>query len=89
MSKATVNLMKRYVAILNITKGNSYKGSDEIQTLLSSEYGFVVARRVVQRDLNDLFSVHAVEKKGNAPISWRSGGINVWANTISGGKNNE
>ena len=85
MSKATVNLMKRYVAILNITKGNSYKGSDEIQALLSSEYGFVVARRVVQRDLNDLYSVGAIERKGNAPISWRSQGVEGWSKIMRGG----
>jgi len=43
--------------------------------LLKSDYSIDVARRVVQRDLNDLFSIGAVQKKGQAPISWRSKGV--------------
>ena len=82
MSKATTQLMKRYVCILNITNGNRYLGSEDVQALLLSEYGIDVARRVVQRDLNDLFSIGAVQKKGNAPISWRSSGIQRWIQVI-------
>ena len=74
--------MKRYVCILNITNGNRYLGSEDVQALLLSEYGIDVARRVVQRDLNDLFSIGAVQKKGNAPISWRSSGIQRWIQVI-------
>jgi len=79
MSKATTQLMKRYVCILNITNGNRYLGSEDVMELLKSDYGIDVARRVVQRDLNDLYSVGAIERKGNAPISWRSRGIQGWA----------
>lgn len=81
-NKATVNLMKRYISILNITNGNRYLGSEDVQALLLSEYGIDVARRVVQRDLNDLYSVGAIERKGNAPISWRSSGIQGWASVM-------
>lgn len=84
MSKATTQLMKRYVCILNITNSNRYLGSEDVQALLLSEYGIDVARRVVQRDLNDLFSVGAIERKGNAPISWRSAGVQGWANIMRG-----
>ncbi len=52
---------------------------------LKSDYGIDVARRVVQRDLNDLYSVGAITRKGNAPISWRSSGIAGWAEIMSGG----
>ena len=76
--------MKRYVCILNITNSNRYLGSEDVQALLLSEYGIDVARRVVQRDLNDLFSVGAIERKGNAPISWRSAGVQGWANIMRG-----
>jgi len=85
MTKATTQLMKRYVCILNITNGNRYLGSEDVQALLLSEYGIDVARRVVQRDLNDLYSVGAITRKGNAPISWRSSGIAGWAEIMSGG----
>lgn len=78
MSKTTTQLMKRYVCILNITNGNRYLGSEDIMQILKSDYGIDVARRVVQRDLNDLYSVGAIERKGNAPISWRSSGIQWW-----------
>jgi len=84
MSKATTTLMKRYIAVLNITNSNRYLGSEDVQALLLSEYGIDVARRVVQRDLNDLFSVGAIERKGNAPISWRSAGVQGWANIMRG-----
>ena len=76
--------MKRYIAVLNITNSNRYLGSEDVQALLLSEYGIDVARRVVQRDLNDLFSVGAIERKGNAPISWRSAGVQGWANIMRG-----
>ena len=79
MSKATTQLMKRYVCILNITNGNRYLGSEDVMQTLKSDYGIDVARRVVQRDLNDLYSVGAIAKKGNAPISWRSQGVQGWA----------
>ena len=82
MSKATTQLMKRYVCILNITNGNRYLGSEDVMQTLKSDYGIDVARRVVQRDLNDLYSVGAIERKGNAPISWRSSGIAGWANVM-------
>lgn len=84
MSKATTTLMKRYIAVLNITNGNRYLGSEDVQVLLLSNYGIDVARRVVQRDLNDLYSVGAIERKGNAPISWRSSGIAGWAEIMRG-----
>lgn len=83
-NKATVNLMKRYISILNITNGNRYLGSEDVMETLKSDYGIDVARRVVQRDLNDLYSVGAIEKKGNAPISWRSSGIAGWADIMRG-----
>ena len=83
-NKATVNLMKRYISILNITNGNRYLGSEDVMELLKSDYGIDVARRVVQRDLNDLYSVGAIERKGNAPISWRSKGVQGWANVMGG-----
>ena len=54
--------------------------------LLKSDYSIDVARRVVQRDLNDLYSVGAVERKGNAPISWRSKGVEGWADSVRGVK---
>ena len=82
MSKATTQLMKRYVCILNITNGNRYLGSEDVMETLKSDYGIDVARRVVQRDLNDLYSVGAIERKGNAPISWRSSGIQRWIQVI-------
>ena len=82
MSKATTQLMKRYVCILNITNGNRYLGSEDVMQTLKSAYGIDVARRVVQRDLNDLYSVGAITRKGNAPISWRSQGVGVWVNSI-------
>lgn len=85
-NKATVNLMKRYVCILNITNGNRYLGSEDVMQTLKNDYGIDVARRVVQRDLNDLYSVGAIEKKGNAPISWRSKGVEGWANVMRGGQ---
>lgn len=85
MSKTTTQLMKRYISILNITNGNRYLGSEDVQALLLSEYGIDVARRVVQRDLNDLYSVGAIEKKGNAPISWRSQGVEGWSKIMRGG----
>ena len=85
MSKATVALLKRYISILNITNGNRYLGSEDVMELLKSDYGIDVARRVVQRDLNDLYSVGAIERKGNAPISWRSSGIAGWAEIMRGG----
>lgn len=78
-NKATVNLMRRYIAVLNITNGNRYLGSEDVMQTLKSDYGIDVARRVVQRDLNDLYSVGAVERKGNAPISWRSHGVEGWS----------
>ena len=84
MSKATTQLMKRYVCILNITNGNRYLGSEDVMETLKSDYGIDVARRVVQRDLNDLFSMGAVQKKGNAPISWRSAGVQGWADIMEG-----
>ena len=84
MSKATTQLMKRYVCILNITNGNRYLGSEDVMEMLKSDYGIDVARRVVQRDLNDLYSVGAIEKKGNAPISWRSQGVEGWADIMRG-----
>ena len=74
--------MKRYVCILNITNGNRYLGSEDVMETLKSDYGIDVARRVVQRDLNDLFRVVAVEKKGAAPISWRSKGVEGWADKM-------
>lgn len=77
--------MKRYIAVLTITNGNRYLGSEDVMETLKSDYGIDVARRVVQRDLNDLFSVGAIERKGNAPISWRSSGIAGWAEIMSGG----
>jgi len=83
-NKATVNLMKRYIAVLNITNGNRYLGSEDVMQILKSDYGIDVARRVVQRDLNDLYSVGAIERKGNAPISWRSRGVEGWANVMRG-----
>lgn len=82
MSKATTQLMKRYVCILNITNGNRYLGSEDVMSALKSDYGIDVARRVVQRDLNDLYSVGAIERKGNAPISWRSAGVQGWAGVM-------
>ena len=85
MSKATTQLMKRYVCILNITNGNRYLGSEDVMQTLKNDYGIDVARRVVQRDLNDLYSVGAITRKGNAPISWRSSGIAGWAEIMSGG----
>lgn len=85
MSKTTTTLMKRYIAVLTITNGNRYLGSEDVMETLKSDYGIDVARRVVQRDLNDLFSVGAIERKGNAPISWRSSGIAGWAEIMSGG----
>lgn len=85
MSKATTQLMKRYISILNITNGNRYLGSEDVMELLKSDYSIDVARRVVQRDLNDLYSVGAIERKGNAPISWRSRGIQGWAEIMGGG----
>lgn len=84
MSKATTTLMRRYICILNITNGNRYLGSEDVMETLKSDYGIDVARRVVQRDLNDLFSIGAVQKKGNAPISWRSNGVEGWANVMRG-----
>ena len=84
MSKATVALLKRYISILNITNGNRYLGSEDVMETLKSDYGIDVARRVVQRDLNDLYSVGAIERKGNAPISWRSAGVQGWANVMRG-----
>ncbi len=84
MSKATTQLMKRYISILNITNGNRYLGSEDVMETLKSDYGIDVARRVVQRDLNDLYSVGAIERKGNAPISWRSRGVEGWANVMRG-----
>lgn len=84
MSKATTQLMKRYVCILNITNGNRYLGSEDVMQILKSDYGIDVARRVVQRDLNDLYSVGAITRKGNAPISWRSRGVEGWANVMRG-----
>ena len=84
MSKATTQLMKRYVCILNITNGNRYLGSEDVMQTLKNDYGIDVARRVVQRDLNDLYSVGAIERKGNAPISWRSKGVQGWANVMGG-----
>lgn len=82
MSKTTTTLMKRYIAVLTITNGNRYLGSEDVMETLKSDYGIDVARRVVQRDLNDLYNVGAVQKKGNAPISWRSSGIAGWANVM-------
>ena len=82
MSKTTTTLMKRYLAVLNITNGNRYLGSEDVMETLKSDYGIDVARRVVQRDLNDLYSVGAIERKGNAPISWRSSGIQRWIQVI-------
>ena len=76
--------MKRYVCILNITNGNRYLGSEDVMQILKSDYGIDVARRVVQRDLNDLYSVGAITRKGNAPISWRSTGVQGWANVMMG-----
>ncbi len=84
MSKATTQLMKRYVCILNITNGNRYLGSEDVMQTLKNDYGIDVARRVVQRDLNDLYSVGAIERKGNAPISWRSQGVDGWAHVMRG-----
>lgn len=84
MSKATTQLMKRYVCILTITNGNRYLGSEDIMQTLKSDYGIDVARRVVQRDLNDLYSVGAITRKGNAPISWRSRGVEGWASVMRG-----
>ena len=52
--------------------------------ILKSDYGIDVARRVVQRDLNDLYSVGAITRKGNAPISWRSRGVEGWASVMRG-----
>ena len=86
MSKATTQLMKRYVCILNITNGNRYLGSEDVMETLKSDYGIDVARRVVQRDLNDLYSVGAITRKGNAPISWRSQGVDGWAKIMGGVK---
>ena len=86
MSKATTQLMKRYISILNITNGNRYLGSEDVMETLKSDYGIDVARRVVQRDLNDLYSVGAIEKKGNAPISWRSQGVEGWSKIMGGVK---
>lgn len=83
MSKATTQLMKRYISILNITNGNRYLGSEDVMGILKSDYSIDVARRVVQRDLNDLYSVGAIERKGNAPISWRSTGIQRWADVMA------
>lgn len=85
MSKATVTLLKRYIAILNITDRKSYISSETVQGYLKEDYGIDVARRVVQRDLNDLYSVGAIERKGNAPISWRSSGVQGWAEIMGGG----
>lgn len=84
MSKTTTTLMKRYIAVLTITNGNRYLGSEDVMETLKSDYGINVARRVVQRDLNDLYSVGAIERKGNAPISWRSAGVQGWANIMRG-----
>lgn len=84
MSKTTTQLMKRYVCILNITNGNRYLGSEDVMQILKSDYGIDVARRVVQRDLNDLYSVGAITRKGNAPISWRSRGVEGWASVMRG-----
>ena len=53
---------------------------------LKSDYGIDVARRVVQRDLNDLYSVGAITRKGNAPISWRSQGVEGWSKIMGGVK---
>lgn len=85
MSKTTTTLMKRYIAVLTITNGNRYLGSEDVMETLKSDYGIDVARRVVQRDLNDLYSVGAIERKGNAPISWRSTGVEGWASVMRGG----
>ena len=82
MSKATTTLMKRYIAVLTISNGNRYLGSEDIMHILKSDFGIDVARRVVQRDLNDLYSVGAIERKGNAPISWRSAGVQGWAGVM-------
>lgn len=75
MSKTTTELMKRYIAILNITNSKQYICSEYIQTLLKEDYGIDVVQRVVQRDLKALFEVGAVECKGNMPKGWRSMGV--------------
>jgi hypothetical protein len=75
MSKATVTLLKRYVAILNITNTKQYICCEYIQTLLKEDYGIDVYLRGVQRDLKFLHDVGAVECKGNMPKGWRSNGV--------------
>jgi hypothetical protein len=44
----------------------------------------IVELTLNQRDLNDLFSIGAVQKKGQAPISWRSKGVEGWADIMRG-----
>lgn len=75
MSKATVTLLKRYIAILNITDRKGYISSETVQGYLKEDYGIDVYLRGVQRDLKFLHDVGAVEKKGNMPVGWRSQGI--------------
>ena len=75
MSKATVTLLKRYVAILNITDRKGYISSETVQGYLKEDYGIDVYLRGVQRDLKFLHDVGAVECKGNMPKGWRSNGV--------------
>ena len=75
MSKATVTLLKRYIAILNITNTKQYVCCEYMQTLLKEDYGIEVYLRGVQRDLKFLHDVGAVECKGNMRKGWRSQGV--------------
>jgi uncharacterized protein with HEPN domain len=47
MSKATTQLMKRYVAVLNITNGNRYLGSEDVMELLKSDYSIDAVRAML------------------------------------------
>jgi len=74
-NKATVNLMKRYIAILNITHSNQYICAEDVQKQLKEGYDINCYLRGVQRDLKFLHDVGAVECKGNMPKGWRSAGV--------------
>ena len=74
-NKATVTLLKRYICILNITHSNQYICAEDVKKQLKEIYDINCYLRGVQRDLKFLHDIGAVEKKGNAPISWRSWGV--------------
>lgn len=82
MSKATVTLLKRYIAILNITDRKGYISSETVQGYLKEDYGIDVYLRGVQRDLKFLHDVGAVECKGNMPKGWRSIGLSGFSEKL-------